>query len=56
MSREIIVRLNEQQEAILERLVAERALGAATLPELLAAAFREFCVAHPELTAEPHLR
>jgi hypothetical protein len=45
----VVVRLNPQQERLLAELVAERILGATSIPELIARAFDEFCSTHPEL-------
>lgn len=46
--RTVTIEINQQQEQMLDRLVAEGALGA-THGEVIRSGFAAFCEGHPEL-------
>lgn len=48
--RTVTIEVNQQQEQMLDRLVAEGTLGA-THGEVVRSGFVRFCEAHPELPA-----
>lgn len=46
--RNVTIEINQQQEQMLDRLVAEGTLGS-THGEVVRSGFRRFCEGHPEL-------
>ena len=50
--RMVTIEINQQQEQMLDRLVAEGTLGS-THGEVVRSGFERFCDAHPELFERP---
>jgi hypothetical protein len=51
--RTVTIEVNQQQQQMLDRLVAERDLGS-THGEVIRSGFVRFCEAHPELLGDPY--